>query len=85
MNVPPLGTYDIKGMDKFGYYTNSKFRNTCATLFSPPKSNISPNNSTPGPGDYLLPGSMNTNGVYHVSGFKTKIGFSMGYKSIPNR
>ena len=43
MNVPPLGTYDIKGMDKFGYYTNSKFRNTCATLFSPPKSNISPN------------------------------------------
>ncbi|CAD8054925.1 unnamed protein product [Paramecium primaurelia] len=35
--APPLGTYEIKGLDKYGYYTNSKFKNACATLFSPLK------------------------------------------------
>ena len=35
--APPLGSYEIKGLDKYGYYTNSKFKNACATLFSPLK------------------------------------------------
>jgi len=37
--VPPLGIYEIKGLDRYGYYSNSKFKNACATLINPPKSN----------------------------------------------
>lgn len=37
---------------------------------------------TPGPGDYELPGSINSRGKYFVSSFKTNQGWALGKKSL---
>ncbi|CAD8148048.1 unnamed protein product [Paramecium pentaurelia] len=84
--APPLGTYEIKGLDKYGYYTNSKFKNACATLFSPLKnSNVKQPIVSPGPGDYELPGSINSKGKHFISNFKTNQGWALGKKSLSQR
>ncbi|CAD8146825.1 unnamed protein product [Paramecium octaurelia] len=84
--VPPLGTYEIKGLDKYGNYTNSKFKNACATLFSPPKNSSAKQSiASPGPGDYELPGSINSKGKHFISNFKTNQSWALGKKSIFQR
>lgn len=83
--VPPLGVYEIKGLDKYGYYSNSKFKNACATIISPPKPQPSKMSSNPGPGYYDLPGGLNPTGQYFVSTFKTRHGWALGKKSLPFR
>lgn len=42
-------------------------------------------NSNPGPGDYNLPGGMNTKGIYYLSNFKTRMGWKIGAKSLTYR
>lgn len=36
LEIPPLGMYEVPGLDRFGYYTLSNFKNSCATLIADP-------------------------------------------------
>ncbi|CAD8202217.1 unnamed protein product [Paramecium octaurelia] len=58
-NVPGPGAYNsVQGIDSKGRYPISKFSNSCATLFNPPRSkrfdNKQYSSDVPGPGNYKL-------------------------------
>lgn len=74
--VPGPGTYPIpQTINERGRYYNAKFKNSCATLFSPPRSKrfeeMKP--GFPGPGTYDNRPSINENGSYFVSKFKSSM------------
>jgi len=72
--VPGPGTYvPAPSLNDRGRYLNSKFKNSCATLFSPPRSKrfeeLKP--GYPGPGTYENPPSIKEDGSYFVSKFRS--------------
>jgi len=72
--VPGPGTYPVpETINTRGNYHNSKFADSGATLFSPPRSKrfAELKSGNPGPGTYDNPATINPNGSYYVSKFRS--------------
>jgi len=74
--VPGPGTYPIvEGVSPKGTYPVSKFKNSGATLFSPPRSKrfADLKSANPGPGTYNPSASLTDDGSYFVSKFRSSM------------
>lgn len=59
--IPPLGVYELPGgLDRYGFYQLSRFKNSRAPVFTDPqlKRFKYTYNSNPGPGEYNILGAL---------------------------